>query len=150
MFLSHFPKIHKITENLTSEQAEHAHNILLTDVLWRLFTRNLVKDQRNYSLFTGINTVIKWVCSCNDWYVGLFMTSQLCVFPIVLPSNKNVHNFFGIFVFTLNQCRKSCYFFFFFWRLWVIIKIITLVRSFFLVIFMIFGVFDEQISVINF
>ena len=25
MFLSHFPKIHKITENLTSEQVEHAH-----------------------------------------------------------------------------------------------------------------------------
>jgi hypothetical protein len=25
MFLSHFPKIHKMTENLTSEQVEHAH-----------------------------------------------------------------------------------------------------------------------------
>ena len=25
MFLSHFPKIHKITENLTSEQVEHAN-----------------------------------------------------------------------------------------------------------------------------
>ena len=32
MFLSHFPKIHKITENLTSEQVEHAQSRFLTGI----------------------------------------------------------------------------------------------------------------------
>jgi len=29
MFLSHFSKIHKITENLTSEQVEHAQKFVI-------------------------------------------------------------------------------------------------------------------------
>ena len=89
-------------------------NILLTYILWRQFTRNLVKDQRYYSLFTGINTIIKWFLFM-QWLIcrDVYDISTMCYSYCVLPSSKNAHILFCIFVFTLNQCRKSCYFYYF-------------------------------------
>jgi hypothetical protein len=53
MFLSHFPKIHKITENLTSEQVEHAHQGEVTSLSES--SQEVVEDHEVWNILGEVN-----------------------------------------------------------------------------------------------